>query len=104
MRLSSLTILQFLLFFITVLAYRGSGSKINFLQSIANKKHALTRTRLDLNSSQEPTIIASQTCTNQKKELNPVELCLCGAFATAFGDFVMHPVDTIKITQQTASK
>ena len=24
------------------------------------------------------------------------------AFATAFGDFVMHPIDTIKIMQQTA--
>ena len=29
--------------------------------------------------------------------LNAFDLCLCGAFATAFGDFVMHPVDTIKV-------
>ncbi|KAJ1435060.1 mitochondrial carrier domain-containing protein [Ochromonadaceae sp. CCMP2298] len=37
-----------------------------------------------------------------KRELNAFELCLCGAFATVFGDFVMHPIDTIKVTQQTA--
>lgn len=35
-------------------------------------------------------------------ELNAVELCLCGAFATAFGDFCVHPIDTIKVTQQAA--
>jgi hypothetical protein len=97
-------ILNFLLFFIAVLAYQGSGSRINFLKSIASKKRVLSRYRLELNSSQDPTIIASETCNSQKKELNPVELCLCGAFATACGDFVTHPFDTIKITQQTASK
>jgi hypothetical protein len=35
-------------------------------------------------------------------ELNALELCLCGAFATAFGDFCVHPIDTIKVTQQAA--
>jgi len=35
-------------------------------------------------------------------ELNAFELCLCGAFATAFGDFCVHPIDTIKVTQQAA--
>jgi len=35
--------------------------------------------------------------------LNAWELCFCGAIATAFGDFVMHPVDTIKVTQQAAT-
>ena len=34
--------------------------------------------------------------------LNAFDLCLCGAFATAFGDFVMHPVDTIKVSQQVS--
>lgn len=37
-------------------------------------------------------------------QLNAFELCLCGAFATAFGDFCVHPIDTIKITQQAAGK
>ena len=36
--------------------------------------------------------------------LNAFDLCLCGAFATAFGDFVMHPVDTIKVSQQVISQ
>lgn len=36
--------------------------------------------------------------------LNALELCLCGAIATIIGDFVMHPIDTIKITQQTAGR
>jgi len=35
--------------------------------------------------------------------LNGLDLCLCGAFATVIGDFVMHPVDTIKVTQQASS-
>lgn len=35
-------------------------------------------------------------------ELNALELCICGAFATAFGDFCVHPIDTIKVTQQAA--
>ena len=44
-----------------------------------------------------------QTKLNQEVTLNAFDLCLCGAFATAFGDFVMHPVDTIKVTQQAAT-
>ena len=34
--------------------------------------------------------------------LNLVELFLCGLVATALGDFIMHPIDTIKVTQQGA--
>lgn len=45
-----------------------------------------------------------QAAVAPKVELNALDLCLAGAFATAFGDFVMHPIDTIKITQQTAGK
>lgn len=48
---------------------------------------------------------ANEDSSVQRKpasELNLLELCLCGAFATAIGDFIMHPVDTIKISQQTA--
>jgi hypothetical protein len=37
-----------------------------------------------------------------EKALNAIDLCLCGAFATMFGDFVMHPIDTIKIIQQAS--
>lgn len=37
------------------------------------------------------------------RELASWEVCLCGALATATGDFALHPVDTIKITQQAAS-
>ncbi len=39
----------------------------------------------------------------KKVSLNAFDLCICGALATAFGDFVMHPVDTIKVLQQTSS-
>lgn len=35
-----------------------------------------------------------------KITLNAFELCICGAIATAVGDFVMHPIDTIKVMQQ----
>ena len=33
--------------------------------------------------------------------LNAFDLCVCGSFATALGDFLMHPLDTIKIVQQS---
>ena len=33
--------------------------------------------------------------------LNPLDLAFCGTFATALGDFLMHPLDTIKIVQQS---
>jgi hypothetical protein len=42
----------------------------------------------------------SNTNSDSEVSLNAFDLCLCGAFATAFGDFVMHPVDTIKVSQQ----
>lgn len=45
---------------------------------------------------------ANEDSSKPASELNLLELCLCGAFATAIGDFIMHPVDTIKISQQTA--
>lgn len=35
--------------------------------------------------------------------LNAFDLFLCGLFATALGDFIMHPIDTIKVTQQGAT-
>eukprot|EP01031_Cornospumella_fuschlensis_P024732 gene24732-29884_t len=46
---------------------------------------------------------ASNTDAESKSQLTILDLALCGALATAFGDFVMHPLDTIKITQQTAA-
>ena len=44
--------------------------------------------------------VASSSAADAEITLNAFDLCLCGAFATAFGDFVMHPVDTIKVSQQ----
>ena len=35
--------------------------------------------------------------------LNPLEIFLCGALATAFGDVTLHPIDTIKTVQQAAA-
>jgi len=35
--------------------------------------------------------------------LNPVDLAIAGGLATAFGDFFMHPVDTIKTMQQAST-
>lgn len=47
-------------------------------------------------------VIVSKSNLVVEKALNAFDLCLCGAFATAFGDFCMHPIDTIKVMQQTA--
>jgi hypothetical protein len=35
-------------------------------------------------------------------KLNAFELCICGALATAFGDLCLHPIDTIKVMQQSS--
>ena len=47
--------------------------------------------------------LAKKTVENDTSyKLNAAEVCLCGAFATVFGDFCLHPIDTIKVTQQAA--
>eukprot|EP00981_Chlorochromonas_danica_P015897 scaffold14723_cov282-Ochromonas_danica.AAC.7 len=47
--------------------------------------------------------IVSEAKQGLAYQLNAFELCICGALATALGDLAMHPIDTIKITQQTAT-
>jgi hypothetical protein len=46
-------------------------------------------------------ICAAKPIDTSLIHLNAIELCLCGAFATAFGDFCLHPLDTIKVMQQS---
>jgi solute carrier family 25 S-adenosylmethionine transporter 26 len=66
---------------------------VSFSQRMASARSAQTD---DFQS------LIAKVATPVKRELNAFELCLCGAFATVVGDFVMHPIDTIKVTQQTA--
>lgn len=37
-----------------------------------------------------------------QKSLNAFDMCICGAIATAIGDFTLHPIDTIKVIQQSS--
>lgn len=46
---------------------------------------------------------AGTAAVAKSPSLNAFDLFLCGLFATAMGDFIMHPVDTIKVTQQGAA-
>lgn len=46
-------------------------------------------------------VLAASAAKKKEVSLNPFDLCLCGSFATALGDFLMHPIDTIKIVQQS---
>jgi hypothetical protein len=46
---------------------------------------------------------ADVTADEPKVSLNGWDLFLCGAFATAIADVTMHPIDTIKVTQQGAA-
>lgn len=74
-------------------------------QWLSSRQTALVQTKNPLNSTTRLFAIAKDEGIPKKKiELNAIDLCLCGAFATALGDFIMHPIDTIKITQQTAGK
>eukprot|EP01035_Chromulina_nebulosa_P022007 gene22007-28490_t len=54
------------------------------------------------NSVDDKIEIIASSSTSDSQALTIIELCICGAFASAFGDFVMHPVDTVKVFQQTA--
>ena len=63
--------------------------------ALREKRNRLVR------SSETASFIAS---SEDALRLNALELCLCGAVSTMIGDFVMHPVDTIKIVQQTSTK
>ena len=60
------------------------------------------QTHVRQNSEEKVIITAKNTIAIDTShiKLNAFELCLCGAFATAFGDFIMHPLDTIKVMQQ----
>lgn len=49
-----------------------------------------------------PENIIVATTEKKTKTLSPLQLCFCGALATIFGDFIMHPIDTIKIVQQAS--
>jgi len=68
--------------FILLCSLKGSFS-INPARSI--KKIA---NKIAFNTKLNLSIQASAPVTNVK-ELNGLELCLCGAFATIFGDFVV---------------
>jgi hypothetical protein len=55
----------------------------------------------DVNDEEAEAVVLAAAAQSKKVAditLSAFDLCLCGAFATAFGDFVMHPVDTIKVT------
>jgi hypothetical protein len=69
----------------------------------SNKKTSSSSTTKSKSSSSSTTTTKSKSTTKISDiTLNAFDLCLCGAFATAIGDFSMHPVDTIKILQQTS--
>lgn len=48
-------------------------------------------------------IVAKAQSVVEDISLNPLEICICGALATAFGDLTLHPIDTIKTVQQAAT-
>ena len=66
---------------------------------VANDKKSSKSTK---SSSSSSSSTKSTKSSSTPITLNAFDLCLCGAFATAIGDFSMHPVDTIKILQQTS--
>lgn len=44
----------------------------------------------------------NQQTHQQSAQLSVLELAICGAFASMVGDLIMHPVDTVKVFQQTS--
>lgn len=85
-------------------AVRSSGTTSSTLRPTSNSgKTVLFTTSQPLDDIIEGEIV-SESKQGLTYQLNAFELCVCGALATALGDLAMHPIDTIKITQQTASK
>ena len=76
--------------------------KLNRNDSRLNTKLKQLSTQTTI-ESQPKTLIVIAKEESDEDTLTLWELCLCGAFASAFGDFVMHPIDTIKVFQQTAN-
>lgn len=74
---------------IVLAAAKTESNKPVVLKSTLNKKNSGNK--------------SIKLTTPKKVSLNAFDLCICGALATAFGDFVMHPVDTIKVLQQTST-
>ena len=78
-------------------------NKLTRLLTIANAERPLR----DISLRAIAKIETQQTVADVVKldsDIGAFNLFLCGAFATAVGDVAMHPLDTIKIAQQTASK
>lgn len=72
---------------------------LNIVNSTKLINPKITMNKLDCNEQKKiPKIIADQF-----RSLNAFDMCICGAFATIVGDFVMHPVDTIKVMQQAST-
>mmetsp|Transcript_4890 Transcript_4890/g.7271 ORF Transcript_4890/g.7271 Transcript_4890/m.7271 type:complete len:365 (-) Transcript_4890:71-1165(-) len=65
---------------------------------IRNKPDGQQRKKL-IPVCKENVVIVGQEIQSAER-LGPLKLCFCGAIATMFGDFIMHPIDTIKIVQQ----
>jgi hypothetical protein len=50
---------------------------------------------------QKPTMVAHDDCKSD--ELSLIDLSICGSMATVLADIIVHPLDTIKIAQQTST-
>jgi solute carrier family 25 S-adenosylmethionine transporter 26 len=92
---------------LVVLCISGSISQANLIKSsiIQNKyfnnNNSLKKLREE-KSRQETSTTLVCSKVDIPISLNAFDLCLCGALATVIGDFAMHPIDTIKIVQQSA--
>jgi hypothetical protein len=77
----------------------GAGLKMPTVAGavFANKNPRVSTTDANI-------VAAAAGVEGRKRSLNALDLCLCGAIATVIGDFTMHPVDTIKILQQSSGK
>jgi len=71
------------------------------LHAAGNNKREVRRQAADV-----PVVAAAgksgKAATAPTVSLNAFDLFMCGLVATALGDFIMHPIDTIKVTQQSA--
>lgn len=102
MQLSALLVLLLALAVVDPAAARpmSISSAVHSMRQTHN--HASESTKHAANKASAVSVSAAASA-DSSKSLNGLELCLAGAFATVFGDFIMHPVDTIKVFQQASA-
>ena len=92
--------MNFCLFVLLLLLACATSNPARF--GVVGSSRLKSKTKKSARDIESAQIVCKASTASTAAELNALDLSFCGLFATAMGDFIMHPVDTIKVTQQLA--